>query len=563
MRRLLPLILLAIGMTACGSKPQSPSVVTPPSVSASVSARQGALGGTGVGYSNVAAPTIGQTLAASSGTWIHDPSNFAYQWEDCDILGTNCAAIPGANNATYTIGIGDSNLSVRVVVTASNSAGTANSSSSATEPSIVTHIPNWAYDDACGGGAGASAALVHAWVTDAENNCGGWTTGSPAKSLRDCVVSGVTYCNVLPYVDTNNIYSGTPPGTLLTDAQESWFLHEASPNQATRLTTTAFGGGFIMNQTTPAYQSWWRTFIAAQYPGATGLFMDDQSPTYPFFGLSTTTSTEVTSVASEEAAHTSISNSMINSANGQLYPQYDNTIPDCGNNFETSQGIGASGNMITGAVQGLIAEGCPTENGTLIGFYAGLLDDMSWVDWNTSGSITLLSFGATGAGYQTQERLMQIATILMGYSPGHTVDWSELEQSNTTLSVFPESGIVPTNPVQTMANPGGTNCLTLNTSSTCSTGGHNDVLTGTSGVYRREFQHCYNQGTLVGQCAVVVNTTGSAVTVSGPMLTQSYGHSVTLSGGDVQGGGTINVSGATFTVGTTQVAADSALILTP
>ena len=151
----------------------------------------------------------------------------------------------------------------------------------------------------------------------------------------------------------------------------------------------------------------------------------------------------------------------------------------------------------------------------------------------------------------------------MAYEPGRVVSWAELEQSGSaSLAVWPEEGIYPTQPVQSMANPTGTHCFD-GSGAYCTNGGHNDVQTSVSGVFRREFNKCYNQGTAFGACAVIVNTTGSAVTVPSAWLTNTYSHQITMSGGDVQSGGTINLSGSSFTAGSTTVAAHDAILLAP
>jgi hypothetical protein len=112
-----------------------------------------------------------------------------------------------------------------------------------------------------------------------------------------------------------------------------------------------------------------------------------------------------------------------------------------------------------------------------------------------------------------------------------------------------------------MGAPGGTGCLS-GSGSVCASGGHNDVQVA-PGVYRREFTACYNRGALFGRCAGIVNTTSGAVTVQPSWLTQSYGHQLTFNGGDVQSGGSVNLTGAGFTPGSTTVGAKDAIILTP
>jgi hypothetical protein len=170
-----------------------------------------------------------------------------------------------------------------------------------------------------------------------------------------------------------------------------------------------------------------------------------------------------------------------------------------------------------------------------------------------------LSYGQAGAPSQDQSRRVQEATILLGYSPGHLVDWADLNQGSDNLSVWPEEGIYPTQPVQSMGAPGGSNCL-AGTGDVCSTGGHNDLQVA-PGVYRREFAACYDQGTAIGPCASIVNTTASPVTVASSWLTNNYGHQITFNGADVQAGGTINTTHAAFTPGSTTVGAQDGLLL--
>jgi hypothetical protein len=85
------------------------------------------------------APTIagtalgGQTLAANPGTWIGAPAPaFAYQWQRCNSVGSSCGAITGANGSTYTLSAADVGATVRVLVTASNTSGSAAATSNPT-----------------------------------------------------------------------------------------------------------------------------------------------------------------------------------------------------------------------------------------------------------------------------------------------------------------------------------------------------------------------------------------------------------------------------------------------
>ena len=89
--------------------------------------------------SNTAAPTItgsdidGQTLTATTGSWNGSaPLSYAYQWELCNSAGESCGNISGATNSTYLLGHGDVGDTLRVKVTASNTGGSASSTSAAT-----------------------------------------------------------------------------------------------------------------------------------------------------------------------------------------------------------------------------------------------------------------------------------------------------------------------------------------------------------------------------------------------------------------------------------------------
>jgi hypothetical protein len=78
---------------------------------------------------NTAAPTISgtaktaQTLTATTGSWTESPTAYAYQWLRCDKTGASCVPIEGATAATYAISPANAGSTLRVEVTASNSAG--------------------------------------------------------------------------------------------------------------------------------------------------------------------------------------------------------------------------------------------------------------------------------------------------------------------------------------------------------------------------------------------------------------------------------------------------------
>lgn len=89
---------------------------------------------------------LGHTLAASSGSWTHDPSSYTYQWLRCNASGGECSAIAAATHSTYTLTEADVTRTIRVKVTALNTAGATSVESAATAkivagPPANTSVP--------------------------------------------------------------------------------------------------------------------------------------------------------------------------------------------------------------------------------------------------------------------------------------------------------------------------------------------------------------------------------------------------------------------------------------
>jgi thermitase len=68
-------------------------------------------------------PQTGQTLTATTGSWSESPTGYAYQWQRCVAGAASCTDIPGASGQSYLAGSADARSTLRVSVTASNSAG--------------------------------------------------------------------------------------------------------------------------------------------------------------------------------------------------------------------------------------------------------------------------------------------------------------------------------------------------------------------------------------------------------------------------------------------------------
>ena len=82
-------------------------------------------------------PQEGQTLTASSGDWSGlSPIAFTYRWSRC---AATCTAVGGATGTSYTAGAADVGATLKVAVTATNSAGSATATSPPTP--VVASVP--------------------------------------------------------------------------------------------------------------------------------------------------------------------------------------------------------------------------------------------------------------------------------------------------------------------------------------------------------------------------------------------------------------------------------------
>jgi hypothetical protein len=158
------------------STPSAPANINPPAI----------VGGT---------TTEGQTLTASPGTWTGSPTSYAYQWQDCNASGAECANIAGASALTRKLASSDVGHTLRMVVSAKNAAGSTSVASAATakiaakassKPAALTDTK----PPAIGGTTTEGQTLTA--------SPGTWT-GSPtsyAYQWQDCNASGAECANI-------------------------------------------------------------------------------------------------------------------------------------------------------------------------------------------------------------------------------------------------------------------------------------------------------------------------------------------------------------------------------
>jgi fibronectin type 3 domain-containing protein len=184
-----------------------PHAVLPPSPF--ISGRPAAL------TANTALPSVagsavqGSTLTASQGSWSGSPATFAYQWQDCDSGGANCSAIAGATSSSYTLAASDVGSTVEVVVTASNSAGSASAASSPTGvvTAPATPVSNTAAPT-------VSGSAVQGSTLSASD--GTWN-GSPAPTFayqwEDCDAGGGNCAPIAGATSSSYVLGSTDVGS--------------------------------------------------------------------------------------------------------------------------------------------------------------------------------------------------------------------------------------------------------------------------------------------------------------------------------------------------------------
>jgi RHS repeat-associated protein len=122
----------------------------------------------------------GSTLSAGTGVWEGSPSlSYSYQWQACNAAGGECFNVPGLTEPTVYLSSEGVGYTLRVVVTASNSAGSASSTSAAT--AVVSVSAPAVFSSAFGSSGSGSGQFAQpegiavdphgdVWVTDAYNS---------------------------------------------------------------------------------------------------------------------------------------------------------------------------------------------------------------------------------------------------------------------------------------------------------------------------------------------------------------------------------------------------------
>jgi hypothetical protein len=178
---------------------------------------------------NSVAPTISgvaqqnQALTASVGSWTGTtPMSYAYQWRRCDASGLNCADITGDTTNIYTLTSPDIGSTIRIVVTASNSAGSSSATSAPTAVVVSSGAATATFGKTTVGSKTTSAAGDYKFVSK-------FTLGEDASVQKlTAYVFGTGTSGLQPlrgviYADANG-----EPGALKAVSQEVTLAYNAS-----------------------------------------------------------------------------------------------------------------------------------------------------------------------------------------------------------------------------------------------------------------------------------------------------------------------------------------------
>lgn len=144
-------------------------------------------------------PALGTALSVNNGSWSNSPLGYSYQWMRCNYTGSECAAISGASDPSYTPVLGDNGHELYAEVTAMNAIGAVGASTVTTSP-VPIATPSYSASFGSSGtgtgefedvsGTAMAPATGNVWVADSNNNRA--EEFSPAGAFIEAVGWGVT-----------------------------------------------------------------------------------------------------------------------------------------------------------------------------------------------------------------------------------------------------------------------------------------------------------------------------------------------------------------------------------
>ena len=150
-------------------------------------------------------PRVGGTVAATAGKWTETDFTVSYAWSRCDAAGAACSPIAGAADGVYDVAAADLGSTLRVTVTATNSAGSATATSFASAVAVAAK-PYTVSMPTIGGGTSAGQTLSLL-------SPGSWTH-SPAFAYRwrRCDAQGTACSDIAGQNGASYVVTGADGG---------------------------------------------------------------------------------------------------------------------------------------------------------------------------------------------------------------------------------------------------------------------------------------------------------------------------------------------------------------
>lgn len=172
-----------------------------------------------------------EQLTAGQGVWGGAPTTWLYQWQRCDIAGTNCVDIVGARSSRYVATAADVGSRLRTVVTAVNDGGP-----TTTETAAVLIAPARPYN-------------TYANVVDIDAPAGHWRLGEaagPTAANASGAGPAGTYAATGVSYDQTGALSGSADGAALLNGSSGY---------------VALGSTAALQPAAFAVEGWFRTSV--------------------------------------------------------------------------------------------------------------------------------------------------------------------------------------------------------------------------------------------------------------------------------------------------------------
>lgn len=412
----------------------------------------------------------------------------------------------------------------------------------------ASHIPTWAYDEYHAQGGSAGAADVRRYVTYAEGGLGN------DKAVRDC--GGSSQCRSVWYFDPHLIYDSPscpyqPDQRFINAASESWFVHRPGFDDTSHRVVGHYSRScdgrtvdvpvYVANIANRAVQAFWRRYLDTQARAWRYVLVDDAGATLvnqmygPGGGFCAGMNLQSWCTSTEEFAN----DAALLHAQGSFARAMRRT-----HGTPVQMFVNGDAGLATASRQyiGFVRENYIVDAGMFrTTMYAPTLSAMATIQ-NAGDRVVILDTGDSPAGSADQiaQRLVTTAIVWLGFRPNLTVVWPDLEYNTMNLAVWPEDGVYPTRPLESMRSSAA------------------DIAVA-PGIWRREFASCYLDGRAVGGCAAVLNANANGVVVRRAWLRRRYAHTLVLDGGDALHGGSL--SRGFFKAGRSVVPGGRALLL--